>query len=203
MSERKFRFGFFECISLIALTVAAIALFFSIKTRKDTLSEVTVEERNSLTSPVLDEQTGDWVFVAIHEVSFTNEGSRTVAVEDVAQTKKGSGFLVSLRQGEIVSQNIPYSAYLVTPRIEEIRANPRLLRSIGEIGLDESYKLDLTIEPGETKLLRLGVTLEPYDSKFHNLVDMVLLSYEIKFSNGKQRIFRRGVVIPPIPGVSY
>ena len=200
MADRKSRFGFFEAISIVALIVAVLALLYSIKTRQDALSEVSVEERNSLTSPVLDEKTGNWSFVAIFEMSFTNEGTRNVTVERIAKSVEGAGFLVPLKQGEILNKDIDYSTYLVEPTIKAIRANPRLLRSIKQNVMSEDTKLDLTIKPGETKILRLGVTLAPYDSEHRNLADMVLFSYKMKFSNGKWRIFRRGAAIPPVAG---
>ena len=202
MADKKFRFGFFELVSIVALIVAVLALVYAMKTRQDALSEVSVEEHNALTSPVLDEKTNNWSFVAIFEVGFTNESTREVTLTRIEKAIEGSGFLVPLKQGLIVNKDIEHSAYLVEPTIAEIRADPRLLRSIDQSEMDNDTQIDLPIQPGETKLLRLGVTLNPYDVQHRNLADMVLLSYVMSFSSGKQRIFRRGCSIPPIPGIS-
>lgn len=202
MGNKKLRFGFFEAVAVAAMILAVIALLFSIKTRWDALSEVSVDERDTLTSPVFDEKTGNWSYVAIFETNLTNEGSRKVVLRSVVKADNGAGFMVSLKQGEVENGEIQHSAFFVTPEIAEIKANPRLLRSIGQNKMDKKIKLDLFIGPGETKRLRFGVALEPYDRDQQNLADMVLLSFEMKFSTGKRRIFRRGVTIPPISAIS-
>lgn len=202
MTEKNRRTGFILIIAILALLVSVISLVISLSTRQYLGIEVSVEERNALTSPVFDEGAGSWSFVAIFELSIANEGMNDIRLERVAKAVEGAGFLAALKNGEVLNKTISHSAYVVEPRIEEIRANPRLLKSLKKNDMGKGTAMEVMIEPGATKLVRIGTTFNPYDAQGKKLADMVLLSFQLDFSSGKRRIFRRGVVIPPIPNSS-
>jgi len=185
-------------ISLFALIVATIALFIAKETKQLALSEITVEDRNSLVTPVFDQELGQWSYLAIWELSVTNQSGPPISLKSIEKVKEGSGFLVPLLKQEIVSKNIPYKSFLCDHSITEIRSNPKILKEVASKDMGEEAKVNLPISPGESKTIRLGITLKPYGDNNRPLASVILVSYKLQFSNGKSYVFRRGFPIQPI-----
>jgi|GEM_PF-726784 len=192
-------------IALVALLVATIALFTAKQTRQDVqeikqvaLSEIEVTERNSLITPILDEESKRYRYLAIYEVGVTNLGGPNIAINELGKLTSGSEFIVLLKGEEVVSANPQYHAFLVEPTLREIGANPKLLKGVMEKDMGEAVKLDVPLPFGATKTLRFGVVLDVYDDANIPLANVVLLSYQLKFSNGKSYLFRRGFPVQPL-----
>lgn len=185
-------------ISLLALLIATVALYQAKEARLLALSDIKVEELNSFVTPVFDEQSGKWSYFALFELSVSNQSGPAVVLQSVGKMTGGSGFLVPLVGQEIVNKKIPYHTFLVKQSIAEIRQNPRLLKNIMDKDMGEAARVDLKIEPGESKKIRIGISLNPYDEENKPLAQVVLLSYKLQFDNGKSYIYRRGFPIQPI-----
>ncbi len=192
-------------ISLVALLVATVALFTAKQIRQDVqqvrqvaLSEIEVTERNSLITPILDEESKRYRYLAIYEVGVTNLGGPDIVINELGKLTTGAGFIVLLKGDEVVSANPKYKAFLVEPTLQEIGANPKLLKTIMEKDMGEFTKLDLPLPFGSTKTLRFGVVLDAYDEANTPLANVLLLSYQLKFGNGKSYLFRRGFPIQPL-----
>ncbi len=192
-------------IALVALLVATIALFTAKQVRQSVqeikqvaLSEIEVTERNSLLTPILDEENKRYRYLAIYEIGVTNLGGPDIVINELAKLTTGSGFIVMLKGDEVVSANPNYRAFLVEPTLQEIGANPKLLKALMEKDMGESLKLDLALPFGATKTLRFGVVLDAYRQDNSPLANVVLLSYQLRFSNGKSYLFRRGFPIQPL-----
>ncbi|NIA31584.1 MAG: hypothetical protein GWP06_16960, partial [Actinobacteria bacterium] len=146
MTFSKTPIYFVAFISLLALIVAAVALYNAGIARQIALSQISVEERNSLATPVFDQQEGKWSYLAIYEVSVGNLGGPDVTLENVSKVSEGAGFLVPLRGQEIVNETLKYKAFLVKPTIGEIRANPKLLKTIAQADMGAVIPLNLLIK---------------------------------------------------------
>ena len=194
MVNQRQNFSLFRVMSILAIVISLFAFYYSRKAYQYTTTIVTLEEHNSLLSPVYDENNGKWSYVAIYELSLMNEGMKKVVINRIAKVSEGSGFFVALKDGKIINQGIQHSSYIVEPTISEIRTNPKLLSSIDQ-DFGDSKQISIIIKPGETKLVRIGTSISAYDSEKQNLADMVLLSYEIRLATGQRRLFRQAVRI--------
>ncbi|NOY59920.1 MAG: hypothetical protein GXO75_13470 [Calditrichaeota bacterium] len=203
MTFSKTPIYFAALISLLALIVAAVALYNAGIARQIALSQISVEERNSLATPVFDQQKGTWSYLAIYEVSVNNLGGPDITLDNVSKVSEGAGFLVLLRGQEIVNSALNYKAFLVKPTIGEIRANPKLIKTVAQTDIGAVIPLNLLIKNGESKTIRLGVLLDAYDKENKPIARVVLLSYRFNFSNGKSYLFRRGFPIQPLKDVAH
>ncbi len=194
---------FAALISILALIVAAVALYNAGIARQIALSQVSVEERNSLATPVFDQQEGTWSYLAVYEVSVNNLGGPDIMLKNVSKVSEGAGFLVPLRGREIVNETLTYKAFLVKPTIDEIRANPKLLKTIAQVDMGAAIPLNLLIKNGESKTIRLGVLLDAYDKESKPIARVVLLSYRFNFNHGKSYLFRRGFPIQPLKKAAH
>jgi hypothetical protein len=64
--------------------------------------------------------------------------------------------------------------------------------------MGEGQELNLAVEPGETKIVHVGIMMQPYGVDKDALASLALVSYELEFDNGKSYIFQRGFPIFPI-----
>ena len=64
--------------------------------------------------------------------------------------------------------------------------------------MGEARRIELFIPSGESKTIRPGIALQPYDDSNRPLANVILVSFRLRFSNGKTYIFRRGFPIQPI-----
>ncbi len=198
MTSSKTPLLFITLISLVALLVSTIALYNAKNARQIALSEISVEERNSLITPVFDQQEGKWSYLAIYEMSVSNLGGPDVTLESVSKVTEGAGFLVPLSGQEILNETLKYKAFFVKPTLDEIRTNPKLLKTISQSDISATAPLNLLIKNGESKTIRLGVLLDAFNKENKPIARVVLLSYRLNFSNGKSIIFRRGFPLQPI-----
>ena len=183
-------------IALVALIVAVVALVTSKTARELALSEVEIEERNSLVTPIFNEASGEWSFLALYEVGVSNLSGPDVLLRHVAKETKGAGFLVPLNQDQVVADvDLQPKAVLFDESLAQIEADPRLLKDLAQKEMADVQPVNIMIRNGETKTLRFGVMLRPYDSNQDPLARMVLLSYQLNFDNGKSVLFRRGFPI--------
>ncbi len=191
--------------SIVALLLAGIALVIAVlgfsaarNARQLALSEITIEERTPLMTPVYDQASEKWSYLAVYEVNVTNMSGPTVKIESLGKVSTGGGFLIPLKGDEFADQALDYSAFIVEPGLAEIRANPRLLKEITQNTIRNTAPLDIELPPGTSRSVRFGVSMSAYDQGREPLADMVLLSFRLNFSNGKSSIFRRGVPIQPL-----
>lgn len=197
--KEHIRYMFSLLIALVALLIAVIALVNSKEAKTLSLSEISVEEGASLTVPVFDEEKNCFSFLAIYEVHINNTSGPAVVLNKVAPYREGAGFIVALKNRQIVPADLRQQIFLVNPSLEEIQSNSKLLRDLFKNDLDQNSDLNWRIDSGESKTLRLGVNLFPYDPENQPQVDMVLLSFRFDFDNGTKQIFRRGFPITPVP----
>jgi hypothetical protein len=192
-------------IGLAALLVATIALCIA-KQGKEIAeqatqiakSEIEVTERNSLATPIFDEASGKYRFLVIYEIGVSNLGGPDIQISELRKMAGSTGFLVLLKGQEIVNDRPAYQAFLAEPTLTEISANPKLLKTVMEKEMGESAALNYPLPLGATKTLRFGVVVDIYDQNNAPLANILLISYQLAFSNGKSYLFRRGTPLPPV-----
>jgi hypothetical protein len=191
---------FFMLVGVIALALAVVALYNAQVAKNLALSEVTLEERSPLLTPVFNEESGTWSYLAIYEVSLTNTSGPAITLASISKETSGAGFLVPLKGEEVVGTLLKYKAFMVEPTLPDIMANPKLLKSIVGNDMGESKVMNLPLAPGVSKSVRFGVSIDAYDSANQPVAQVVLLSFRFLFDNGKTLIFRRGFPIQPLKG---
>ncbi len=185
-------------IAIIALGIAVMGLFKANQAFQLALSDIELEERNTLMTPVYDEATQSWAFLAIYETSITNQGPASFSLKSIEKMSDGAGFLIPLAGQKILDINLSSKAFLVKPSINEIQQNPRLIKSLTEQNFDTQADVDLLIESGQSKSVRFGVMVNAYNADKDPLAQMLLLSLKLNFDNGKIRVFRRGIPVQPL-----
>jgi len=196
---KKLLFALLLLLALAALFISVLAYKQSEKAIQISLSEISVEEKNTFTTPVYDEASKTWNYLAIYEIGITNQGGPPAELTSVKKSSEGSGFIVALKGDEVVNKDIEHSFFLVDASIQEILSDPRLIRKFQEKSSIFSIDMGIKITSGETKTFRIGSILQIYgDDPARPLADMLLLSYELSFANGKNYIFRRGFPVRPV-----
>jgi len=185
-------------IALVALLIAVVAWVNSREARELALSEIALEEGSSLTIPVYDESQGRYSFVALYEVHVENLGGAAVKLEWLSPGDGAAGFLVTLKDGQVAAASLDAFAFLVDQPLAEIEKDGKKLQAAFQNKMKEHTPLELTIAAAESRIVRFGVHLSPYDAQNKPLVDMALLSFRFMFDNGKSQIFRRGFPITPL-----
>jgi hypothetical protein len=189
-------------VAVISLLVATIALYVAHSAKELALSEITVEEQNSLTTPIFDQQTNSWGFVALYELAISNQSGPAVVLETVAKAEEGSGFIVPLNGETVLDIPLENTAFVLDNSIEEIKSNPRLLKDLTKNDMGQYVSVNITLENGESKAVRFGLSLKAYDKSNEPLAQVVLISFKLFFSNGKTYTFRRGFPIPSLKPTS-
>lgn len=185
-------------IAIAALVVGIMALQQAKSARELALSEISIEEMNSLSTPVLNEETNAYSYLTLYDISIANMSGPSVTLQAVKKATSGAGFLAMLKGQDVVSVQVHAKAFISEKSSSAIKADPRLLKTIGQTDMGEDEELDLTIDPGETKIIHIGIALEPYDANKEALANMALVSFELAFTNGKNYSFQRGFPIYPI-----
>ncbi len=188
----------FCCLIAIALIISGLALITARHATHLALADIEIEERNTLMTPVFDQETEKWSYLAIYEIAVTNQGPEAVKLTAIEKVTDGMGFLVPLAGSEILSNVPDYQAFMVAPTLGEIQSNPKLLKDLAGQELDASGKLDLKLAAGQSKSLRFGVQTSVYDSENRPTAQVLLVSFRLKFDNGKMRVFRRGFPVTPL-----
>jgi len=175
-----------------ALIISLLALNLANRAYRLALSDIEIEERNTLMTPVFDQETEQWSFLAIYEIGLTNQGTDKIVLDEIAKVTDGMGFLVPLKGSDIVDKNPDYKAFMVEPTLAEIRSNPKLIKTISANDLGETKTLKLELDSGQTRSVRFGVLVNAYDENKAPIAQVILLSFRLKFDNGRIKIFRRG-----------
>lgn len=202
MSQSRYLVPLVVLLSVIAIVLSTVSLFNAQSAKKLALSEITVEEQNSLTTPVFDKGSQSWSFIALYELNVTNQSGPDAKIEKLSKVSDGSGFIVPLKDQEILENHINHNAFLFNNPIAEIKANPRLLKDITKSDMGENAQIAIHLANGESKAVRFGVSLKAYNKDNEPLAQVVLVSFKLYFDNGKTYTFRRGFPIPPIKPVS-
>ncbi len=189
-------------LSVVAIALSVIALVNANSAKNLALSEITVEEQNSLTTPVFDQASQSWSFIALYELNVTNQSGPDAVIEQLGKLSDGSGFIVPLKGRDILDDKIEHNAFLFKNPISEIQANPRLLKDVTNNDMGENADIAVSLENGASKAVRFGVSLKAYDNENEPLAQVVLVSFKLMFDNGKTYTFRRGFPIPPIKPAS-
>ena len=82
--------------------------------------------------------------------------------------------------------------------MNELFANPRLLKEMKKVTIQQSPLLSLSIDGGQTKVLRIGVLADIYKNPAELNTDMLLYTFKFIFDNGKNFIFRRAMPVQPV-----
>lgn len=192
-SNRLVIFLFF--LSCVTLVISVIAMVQSKKALQIALSEVVIEEKNSLFSPVFDEDSGTYGYIALFDVSIANLSGPVAILENVTKLTSGSGFIALLKGNDVVNSDVALNAFICEKSSNEIKANPGLLKNISSKDFGEKADIQMTINPGETKIIHVGLYLHPYSDDNKAIADMALVSFQFNFRRGKQYVFRRGFPI--------
>jgi len=185
-------------ISLVALLVAVIALYQAKTARGLALSDLVIEENNSLITPVYDEQTNSWSHLAIYEISVTNLAGPMLHWLSLQPLGGPADFLVALRGGEVVAPSPACQVFACEPTLSQIQADPKLIRELSKTPLNGPVPVQYTLAPGQSKSIRLAVRVQAYDHQQQPLADMVLVSFELIFDHERHYIFRRGFPIQAV-----
>ncbi|HPG39744.1 MAG TPA: hypothetical protein PLP19_13345 [bacterium] len=188
----------FCCLIAVALIVSGLALITARHAARLALADIEIEERNTLMTPVFDQETEKWSYLAIYEVAVTNQGPDAVKLSAIEKVTDGMGFLVPLAGSEILSSVPDYKAFMVAPTLGEIQSNPKLLKEIIGQELGTVGKLDMELASGQSKSVRFGVQTSVYDSENNPTAQVLLVSFRLKFDNGKMQVFRRGFPVTPL-----
>ncbi|MBN1465852.1 hypothetical protein JXA02_08835, partial [candidate division KSB1 bacterium] len=116
----------------------------------------------------------------------------------VKKATTGVGFLAMLNGQDVVSLDLDEKAFVSDATITAVKNEPRLLKTVGQQDMGESTSVNIVIEPGETKVLHLGLKLNPYDANLQPLAHVGLVAWEFEFDNGKSYFFQRGFPIYPV-----
>jgi len=189
---------FIAVVAIAALVVGLLALNAAGNARQLALSEVAVEEVNSLNTPVFDEASGAYKFLALYDISIANMSGPAVTLTHIKKVQSGGGFLTLLKGEEVVSADVQEKAIVSEQSSAAVQANPKLLKSLLSDNAGDDYAANMKIEPGETKLIHLGVLMHPFTDAGTSLANVALASWKLEFSNGKTYVFRRGFPIYPI-----
>lgn len=185
-------------VAVVALVVGFVALNQAKTAQQLALSEIVVEEVNSLSTPILSEETNTYSFLAMYDISITNMSGPTVTLTSVKKSTTGAGFLALLDGANVVTVEVNEKAFISEQGSSAIKANPRLLRTIAQHDMGDEASVNMTMNSGETKVLHIGLILEPYSAENETLARMALVSFELEFDNGKSYIFQRGFPIYPV-----
>jgi len=184
-------------LSIAALIMGTVAFFTAQSAKVLALSEIAVEEVNVLSTPVLDEDSGAMTYLTMYDISLANMSGPPVILKSITKAKTGGGFLTLLKGENAVSENASEKAFVSGSNISTIKANPKLLKDLIKTDMGESYSAEIVIEPGETKVVSMGVAFSPFDENGELIANIALVSWQLNFSNGKTFIFRRGFPIYP------
>ncbi|MBD3376404.1 hypothetical protein GF406_15320 [candidate division KSB1 bacterium] len=184
------------CLALIALGLSIFILTFIEDIKKIALSEISVEEHNSLITPVFDQASEQMNFVAIYELGVSNLSGPDIVLETIEKADD-LDFIVGLKGPDVVNIDLKGKAFLVEPALGEIQSNPRLLTNLHQNPIAEKADVNTALQAGKSKKLRVGFYLSPYQDQ-ESLVNMALVSFKLTFSNGKTSYFRRGFPIQPL-----
>lgn len=188
-------------IAVAGLVLAIVALNKAKEAKQLAISEVQIEETGSLITPVLDQEKNNaWSYLALYEIQISNLGGPSVTLENIAKHDEETGFLVLLKDQQVLLDTIEYRSIVCDRSLAEIRANPGVLKNLFNSDMGGSANVNLIIDPGESKTLRFGVRAFPYNEENKPIADMLLLSYRLRFDTGKHYIFRRAFPIRPVPG---
>jgi hypothetical protein len=185
-------------LAIVGIILGAMALRQAHIARQLALSEIVVEEANSMSTPVFDQDTNHYSYLTLYDISIANMSGPTVTLRRVRKSAASGGFLAMLKGNEVVSLQVNEKAFVSAQGSAAIKNDPRLLKSIGQQDMGESASVNIEIKPGEAKVLHIGLTLEPYDINMQALADVALVSWELEFDNGKSYIFQRGFPLYPI-----
>jgi hypothetical protein len=185
-------------ISLVALVVAVIALYQAKTARSLALSDLVVEENNSLITPLYDEQTNSWSHLAIYEISVTNLAGPPLQWISLQPSAGPADFLVALKGGQVVAPSLACQVFACEPTLSQIQANPKLIRELANTPLSRAIPVRCSLAPGESKTIRMAVRVQAYDSRQQPLADMVLVSFDLTFDHERNYVFRRGFPIQAV-----
>ncbi|MBN1482324.1 hypothetical protein EH223_09015 [candidate division KSB1 bacterium] len=185
-------------LAIGALVVSFVALNRAQSARELALSEIIVEEANSMSTPVYHEETNKYGYLTLYDISIANMSGPALKLDRVAKTTSGVGFLSLLKGPDLVNAQVNAKAFISEKGSAAIKNEPRLLKSIGLEDMGDAVEVGMTIAPGETKVIHLGLTLEPYTADMRAVANMALVSFELLFDNGKSYIFQRGFPIYPL-----
>ncbi|HOT96143.1 MAG TPA: hypothetical protein PLG50_04070 [bacterium] len=184
-------------IALIALIVAVAALMIARDSRQLALSTLQVEEGESLTLPVYDEERSQYGFLILCELEVTNAAGPAVLLTRLVKAEEGSGWLVALKGQTLAAVDLKPRLFLLDQPLRSYQENPRLLKE--KWGTDRSaLEFKLALPAGAGKKVRYGVYVAPYDSAGAAQAEMVLISLRLEFDNGKNQLFRRAYPVPPL-----
>ena len=199
MEKQKSFLGWLAmAVAVAALIVGLMAWLQASKARNLALSELEIEERDALSTPLLDQESGEYGYVSIYDLSVTNVSGPPVTLERISKLQDNANFVVTLQGNQVVSPEMDPTAFLPDVSINEIEENPKLLREMIKEDIGEAAALEIKIKPGQTKSVRVGVFLKPYDDAKQPLAKVVLTSFRLEFDNGKSYVFRRGFPVLPI-----
>ncbi len=183
-------------LAVIALIVGVLALNTANTAKTLALSEIVVGEVNSLSTPVLNEEDGALSYLTVYDISIANMSGPAVTLEKISRAESG-GFLTLLKGEDVVAADVKARAFVTEQSSSAIKANPKLLKDIPQSDMGDAVEIGLVIEPGQTKVLHLGVSMQPF-SDDGVVANMALVSWRFEFDNGKSYIFRRGFPIYPL-----
>jgi len=183
---------------IAALLLGLFALMAAMDARQLALSVIVVEEVNSLSTPVLDEESGAYSFLAMYDVSIANMSGPPVILTSIEKGKTGGGFLSLLRGEEVVTAKVDEKAFVSSDGVTTIKANPKLLKTLMHSDMGQRQEINLALEAGETRVIHIGVMVQPFDEAGNIAANVALVSWQLNFDNGKTYIFRRGFPIYPI-----
>lgn len=182
-------------VALAALVVGVMALTAAHSAKELALSQVVVEEVNSLTTPVYDEESRVYSFLSLYDISIANMSGPAVTLTTISKAQSGGGFVMLLRGKEAIASDVHAKTIVSEHSSGAVKANPKLLKDMPAVDAGDNYAADLKINPGETKVLHLGLSLQPFTEEGEAVANMALVSWKLQFSNGKSFFFRRGFPI--------
>jgi hypothetical protein len=194
-----------KSVTILSVVLAAAALLLAIfalvqikSVRQLALSELVIEEHDSLSAPVFDEEKQTFSFVTLFDISITNHSGPAVTLTSVQKIPSSKQFLTLLKNEEIVNADVQTRAFPLESSSAEVQANPRMLKTLMSQDMGESANFNVSVAPGATKIFHLGVALSPYNVEKQAVATAALCSFELKFDNGKTYIFRRAFPITPL-----
>ncbi|WP_194542186.1 hypothetical protein [Paenibacillus sp. JZ16] len=195
MKRKRFNFrreiGWAEIIASIALIFAVGPIIIDYLTYKSQDSKIEVTQEVPKVFLFIDSKDGKQKMFTYNRLVVTNTGGKTVTLNGF-QPNDMPPVILNVVDGRISNQTVEYSIFPLDFLMEDIKNEPDKIFNLKKTSLEALSVINESIEPGITKVLNYGIVFEPFDINKKQLSDLILINFNIKFSDGYEYSFKQG-----------
>lgn len=205
--NRFFKFenkiGWSEAFALLAIIISIISLYQSYRVEQSALPNIVVTEKTPTIIVSYDTQQRQWIYLTYNRIIITNRGGRTVTLIGIRPPEEPEELpmVLPVKNGK-VDENIKINASIfpTSELLEDIKNNHSLLSKYKGIGIERLSVLNIPIEPGETKVLNLGIIFDAYSGN-ERIAETIFFGVNLVFGDGENYWYRHGYKIEEISDV--